>query len=54
MHAKKVCKKFMKNFLHTLCLRVFMLYITRASRVPLLVSLLSVCVCVCVLHFYLD
>ena len=32
MHAKRACKKFMKNFLHTLCLRVIMLYIyiTRA------------------------
>ena len=52
MHAKKVCKKFMKNFLHTLCLRVFMLYITRAPRVPLYWS--RSCVCVCVLHNYLD
>ena len=52
MHAKKACKKFMKNFLHTLCLSVIMLYTNARAFFINERTLECVCVCVCVTQLF--
>ena len=52
MHAKKACKKFMKNFLHTLCLSVIMLYIN--ARAFFINERTLECVCVCYTFIWID
>ena len=51
--TKKDMQKVYKKLLaHPLFISVYVVYYARDARTFILVSLL--CVCVCVLHFYLD
>ena len=50
-HEKGVQKVYEKLLAHPLFIRDYVVYYARVARTFILVSLL--CVCVCVLHFYL-